>query len=60
MVLAAFSGNWVEVITDTNKQGYIDRSYILLNPPEPKAKLYRTKPGDTALSIAMHHYSGVE
>ena len=60
LVLAAFAGNWVEVMTDQGTRGYIDRNYIIANPPEPGAVLYRTQAGDTALGIAMRHYHGVE
>ncbi|WP_428261666.1 eCIS core domain-containing protein [Haliangium sp.] len=59
-VLAAYPGNWVHVATDRGTRGYIDRTYIIANPPEPNAWLYRTLPGDTALGIAMRHYHGVD
>ncbi|MCA9540664.1 MAG: SH3 domain-containing protein, partial [Myxococcales bacterium] len=55
-VIAEFSGNWLQVRTDDGKTGYVDRNYLILDPPEPDAQLYRTQSGDTALAIAQAHY----
>ena len=56
LILNAFAGNWVEVRTDDGHAGFVDRNYLIADPPEPHAQLYRTQSGDTALSIAQAHY----
>lgn len=49
-------GDWLSLRTDDGQEGYASRLYIFQNAPEPDARLYRTKSGDTALGIAQAHY----
>lgn len=55
-VIGQGEGDWLQLRTDDGKEGYASRLYVFQNAPEPDAKLYKTKSGDTALGIAQSEY----
>ncbi|EPA06865.1 hypothetical protein [Candidatus Nitrosarchaeum limnium] len=55
-VIGESSGGWYYVITDKGNTGYVDKFFLLLDPPEPDAKLYKIQNGDTALNLAKLFY----
>lgn len=46
------------VTTNSGDFGYVLKSHVKTNPPEPNATIYHIEPGDTALEISRKHYGG--
>lgn len=56
LVLEEFPKNWVRVFCDDGSTGFVDKNYLFVGAPEPDAKLYKIRKGDTALGIAQREY----
>jgi hypothetical protein len=55
-VLEEFRDDWVKVRTDDGQLGYVSKVYLFIGAPDPDARLYRIREGDTALGIAQQFY----
>jgi hypothetical protein len=58
MYVHSLSDGHYLVGTDDGRFGYVSVSHIKTGLPEPDAKIYHIRPGDTALSISRGHYGG--
>lgn len=47
---------WYKIVTAKGQQGWVPAASVALDPPEPKAELYRVKSADTALNLAGRWY----
>lgn len=56
-VLERFPQSWVKLRLDDGRTGYVNEQYLFVGAPEPDAKLYKTRSGDTALAIAQREYN---
>lgn len=57
LVLERFPQSWVRIRLDDGRTGYVNEQYLFIGAPDPDAKLYRTRSGDTALAIAQREYN---
>jgi hypothetical protein len=48
---------WYYVITESGEKGYVSQALINIDLPDPDARLYVVKKGDTALELARKFYS---
>jgi Domain of unknown function (DUF4157)/Bacterial SH3 domain/HNH/Endo VII superfamily toxin with a SHH signature len=57
-VIRAYPGDWYSISTETGDMGYVARSYVSTNLPEPTARLHRVEGGERgyAINIARQHY----
>ncbi|MCP3061268.1 DUF4157 domain-containing protein [Myxococcus sp. K38C18041901] len=50
------SGGWYFVMLVDGRFGYVAKSHVTVDMPDPEAKLYRIAPGETALDIVKRFY----
>lgn len=50
------SAEWYHVTLTTGEYGYVAKSHIKTNLPEPGAKLHKIKSAESAIGIAEQHY----
>jgi peptidoglycan hydrolase-like protein with peptidoglycan-binding domain len=53
------SGGWYLVTLGNGTYGYVDKTYIKTNLPEPAAQLYKVGSGDTAQTIVQRFYRDI-
>jgi hypothetical protein len=58
MFVDSESNDYYFVTTDGGEFGYVSKSHVKINLPEPNAKIYYIESGDTALEISRKHYGG--
>ena len=49
-------GGWYKVVSNKGEIGWIPAVAAALDPPEPKAELYKVKPGDKAINLVAQWY----
>ena len=60
-VVKEFPGDWYFVSTENGLQGYVAKTYVKTNLPEPGAKLHKVEggPNGYAINIAQQYYGDV-
>jgi Domain of unknown function (DUF4157)/Bacterial SH3 domain len=51
---------WYQVTTDTGQEGWVPAVSVALDPPEPRAVLYRINGGDTPIDLVSSWYGPFE
>ncbi|MEH2229142.1 MAG: S8 family serine peptidase [Nostoc sp.] len=52
-------GGWYEITTVNGKVGYVDKNFIVIDPPEQGARLHHITSGQTAIGIAEKYYKNL-
>jgi hypothetical protein len=56
LVIEGEQGDWYKVKTESGQSGWVTKSLVETNLPDPDAKLHIVKGGETAQKIAQHYY----
>lgn len=47
---------WYKIVSETGKQGWVPRASVALDPPEPKAILYKVRQNEKAINLVARWY----